>query len=318
MRLSHVLPRTCRKLTVIEFVIALFLPVYFHVSAAIAQVSNHATSEPVPPVLTVLERPKSSYHLDDVITYRIQVQWPETYSDIRMRPPDIDLFNLKLIGVSQETVSDSQTTLDPHENEQILNFNFRGLEPGPARIEQISLKWSRADGAIGSELRVPGFNLTIRRPVPWRFVLPVPAAIATAGIFFLVFVLKRSFHKHRPGVPPPVFPSIAEVQLDHLRQLYSEWKGSGNNQQFLDRLTRIIERYLAQELDWHFGRDSYNELQLKAQAKWSRKDSLSLGELVKKLEYQKYSGTILDSKELDTLYQNLCTFIERKRIISSA
>ena len=296
-------------------VAALTLLVSFHIPPAIGELSNNSTPELLPPALTILERPKTSYRIGDVITYRVQVRWTQTDPDLRMRPPAVDLFNLKLIGITEETASGANGSGASDQNQHVLSFNFRALEPGPARIEPISLKWTRSHDAIGSQLTVPGFDLTIRRTIPLVWFLLAVIGTAIGGTSLLL--MKHVLHKPSTQVPPSPTRSFAELELDELRVRYAEWKKGGNHQEFLDAVTRIVERYLTQELGWHFGRDSYNEFKIKAEAKWVRKDAVVMWDTLKKLEYQRYSGISSDEKELEQMYKDIFSFITRKRVISS-
>src|SRR3989338_61521 len=95
-----------RKIGWFTFVLALAIPwPLAKGDFAPADFSNHSGNDLATPTLRILEQPSGTYGIEDVIRYSIQVVWPALTQQIRMKPPELDLTNLQLLGIKQETIS---------------------------------------------------------------------------------------------------------------------------------------------------------------------------------------------------------------------
>lgn len=285
---------------------------FLHSPNSKAETFDLLTKVPPPsPRIESLDRPSSNYSLGSVIPYQIRVRWPSpAIEEVRMSSPDLTLENLELIGVSQETISGPEESAS---TDQILTFNFKGQKPGLAKIKRFTLKWIQSDGASTSELAIPPLELTITQPQNWWLIifLSVGGATALGGLGFLFWTLSQ---KEKP-IPQNVDKSQEDLILEDLSAAQQRWETNSHHQEFLNELNHLIGQYAAQKLGWNPSQEDYNALQKKAESKWSKKEASAFIELFRTLEYERFSGTVVEPNRLTKLYRTIYSFIEHKKII---
>ncbi len=269
---------------------------------------------PISPKLEKLEQPKKMYRLGEIITYRVFVRWPSLEIDeFRLSPPELNLENLELLGVSQETVSEPGETEQSKGLVQVLTFRFTAQKPGKASANRFLLRWIQGNGILTNELVIPELELTITQPsLPWSHIAIMGGSILLGlGLLFTVLFL---FKKKKPlqEIPALLFEDKA---LEQLRGIRTRWESNEIHQEFLSELIRLLQRYSSQKLDWNPSQDSYNALQKKAGEKWSKKEAQELSDLLQNLEYERFSGVTLEREKLVALYQAIYSFIEQKKIV---
>jgi hypothetical protein len=219
--------------------------------------------------------------------------------------------------VSEEASSDAERTNRTTAETQILNFQFQPLAPGLARINRIALEWTQESGVVSSKLTVPGTELKIDRPFPrW-----IPISVIGAGIAIGVTFALRRFWSSRQATPTVTSAptlTLSQQLLSDLRQVHESWRVSGETEKLLSAVTAAAHQFLAQELHWHAGRDNYNALSERASQKWTSKDARNIKSVLEQIEFIKYSGSDLSSRDLDELYQNVYKLIDQKQIIPRA
>ncbi len=268
------------------------------------------------PKLESVEQPSKAYRPGEVISYHVLISWPVQIESLRLKPPDLNLENLELLGVSQETASEPEK---PGENrgefKQLLTFRLAAQKPGHATVNHFLLRWTQDNETIVSELLIPSMELTIMPlPFPWaRTILILSAGVFGALALPISIFLMIKKKKSSLQVSPP--QSLEESTLERLRTSHLQWEIKAVHQEFLGELTHLLEQYSSQKLDWNPSQESYNALQKKAQEKWSKKDSEELGKLLYHIEYERFSGTRLEREKLATLYQTIYSFIERRKIV---
>lgn len=269
------------------------------------------------PKFEILDRPKAHYKLDDIIHYRIQIRWPASGIPLRMKPPELNVLNLKLLGVSEESVAKKKDSGTQAESEHILNFKFKALKPGAAKINYISLEWSTEEGAAAAKIRLPGTDFRVHKGFPLKTAAASLGSLLAVGAGgWAVFKRLRRKAASLTSLPEPPL-SFHDQLLNRLNESHSEWKLSGRNREFLRELGRVAEHYLKRELDWDREKHSYADLKRLAESKWTHKEAALLSSLIQEIEYQKFSGAKLDAGTLENAYQTLFSFIEQKRIISA-
>ena len=285
-------------------------------SADIAQ-SQETLPFAVIPSLESSERPSGAYHPGQDIPYRIRIHWSSTTEEIRMRPPDLNLQNLELSGVSQETVSQPERSEATGEHEQILTFHFKAQKPGPAKVDGFSLRWIQGDGTATSDLAIPPLELRIT-PSPKLRIQSLAIGgglllLTGTAISFLIRVLRKT--KKQGAIKAPTKP-LEEAVLDELHKVRTTWETNTSQKELLGELTHVLQSYCHQKLDWNPSHQGgYNDLQKKAEVKWSKKEARELTELFRLLEYERFSGAQTDREKLLACYQTLCSFVERRRVI---
>ena len=272
--------------------------------------ANWSQTDPSP-TLQSLEKPKTTYQVGEIISYRIKVYWPSWIEGVRMSPPDLSLENLELIGVNQETESNSEESGGAV---QILTFNFMAQAAGPAQIKHFSLKWTQGEGAATHELAIPSLKLNIVRSSKSRVIalLAVGGSAGLIGLPFLFWVRRiknKKIEKSLKSKPMEI------LILEQLGVTQNQWQTDTNRSKFLNGLTHLLEQYAGQKLDWNPSRDDYNALQKKAEKSWNKKEALELIELFRTLEHNRFSGEQMESEQLKKIYQNVYTFIERRKIL---
>lgn len=260
-----------------------------------------------PIALEITEKPQGIYSENTTILYQVRLHFPSgNGQSLRLLPPNPNLENLEFLGISQEVSasSDSQTGL-----EQILTFRFRPLKTGPSKIHKIELTWAREDGSGGPSLEIPSAAFVIRKSFP--AYAPWAALTALGAAALTVFLIRK---KQKPVSSPIPEKTLEEIVLTELALLGGEIK-RGKTAEFLDRLNKMTERYLAQKLDWNGLRDGYNTLAPKAEREWGRKDAQALEEFLKTLERLRFSGEEVPEYELVRLYQTIVSLIEKKKTV---
>src|SRR3989338_5026384 len=62
----------------------------------------------VSPTVSILEQPRGAHPINEFILYQIRLNWPKnSIQNFRLEAPEVQLDNLDLIGVSQESTSKS-------------------------------------------------------------------------------------------------------------------------------------------------------------------------------------------------------------------
>ncbi len=269
---------------------------------------------PISPQLEKLEQPTKTYRPGETIAYRIFVRWPsQEIDDFRLSPPDLNLENLELLGVSQETVSKPEGADQNKGLVQVLTFRFTAQKPGKASANRFLLRWIQGGGTFTNELVIPELELTIAKPpLPWlRIGIIGGGALVIISIpLLLVSFLK----KKKPLQEAPVL-SPEDRSLEQLRESRAQWETNTKHQEFLSELTRFLQQYSSQKLDWNPSQDGYNALQKKAGEKWSKKDAQELTDLLQNIDSQRFSGASLQQEKLIELYQGIYSFIEKKKIV---
>ena len=274
--------------------------------------SELVPSKIVSPELASVKRPNDKYNLNDEIIYEIKVKWPEPVSDVRMSSPQMMLENLELVGVGQEAVSNSGQSARDSTSEQLLTLRFKAQKPGPAKINSLILKWTQAEGASLSSLKIPPVEISVRKPVnSLLLIFTVGFLFITTGII-LVFIFRI---KKKSKFVPMKTQSAEELYLDELDRLKSLPSSNTNSNHFLNDLTRILDRYVQQKCDWIHSQEDYNTLQKKAEKLWDKKEVRILKELFNQIEYCRFSGAELKQNELMMLVESARSFIERKKVI---
>ena len=265
---------------------------------------------PVPPKIVSPELnhtnpPKSVYQLDEIIPYQVSVKWPEPPVDARMNSPEMLLDNLELVGVGQETVSNSDEDLG---EEQLLTLRFKALKPGPAKVSSLVLIWAQAGGISTSTLKIPPVQLTIQKKsnlIPW-FGGGIVIATLSAAVILLI---RRKKRHSAQAVTPKTLEERIVVQFDHV-------KNSGvRGRDFLNELSRVLERYLQEKFDWNRSQEDYNALQKKAEKNWDKKEVREIKDFFEKIDFYRFSGSGLSEEELINLFQSARSFVERKVIV---
>ena len=301
----------CRWLTIIGAISILSIS-----EATAEEVGNIPVPQTsVSPELKKVEPPNQKYRPGEEINYQITIRWPDQTNDLRLSPPELTLENLELLGISQETISGSETGEQDKGQEQVLTFRFAAQKPGHAVVNRFALRWIQNEGAITSELTIPPFKLTIVKPrTSWSKIAFI-AAGGTAAIGILIiftFILRRKKDLVEQKIP---VQSLEERALEELRQSRAKWERTAKHSEFLSELIRLIGGYAGQKLDWNPTQDGYNALQKKAEAKWAKKEARELGELFHNLEFQRFSGIQPEREQLVALYQTIYSFIEQRKIV---
>ncbi len=259
----------------------------------------------VSPELGHVDLPKSIYRIDETIPYQVVVKWPEPPVDVRMNSPELNLENLELIGVGQETLSKPG---DSAGEEQVLTLRFKAPKKGPAKINSVTLLWTQGGGISTSSLKIPSVELTIKnKPInPWIWICGI--ALSTLAILGSLLL----FRKKKPVSAPVIPKTPEELYLTKINEL----KNSGfEGRNLLNDLTRLLERYLQEKFNWNRSQEDYNALQKKAEKSWDKKEVGELKELFDKIEFMRFSGSEPQQNELITLYQSARSFIERKIVV---
>jgi len=282
----------------------------FRILTGFADVTNGTGQDSITPTWEVLEFPHATYGFGDTITFRVRLGWPETEDSLRLDQPDLDLDNLELIGISEETRSET----NPSEiGKHILDFSFRAIKPGVARINRIGLRWKDSKGEISSRISIPGLSFIIKpKPRLWFYVASVGAVFllgASGALGWYVF--QRP--KHKRDQPETI--SFLETFLNDLKNTKAEWQFKGNDEKFLSEIFRIADLFLSQELDWHLKRESYNALKERAEGKWTRREVITITRFLDRLKQERFSGEIPKRDEIEATYHILFSFIEQKKVI---
>ena len=205
----------------------------------------------ISPILESLKHPAAHYRLDEIIVYQIKVKWSEPITGVRMNSPQMVLENLELIGIGEETVSESVKSADDLSVEQILTLRFKGQHPGPAKIDSLVLEWTQAGGASSSRLSIPAIAFTIEKQknlLIW-IVLAVAALIGAIAGFLLLRIKKK------PPQSVPLPESAEETYLRQLDSLKNSMASNLNAKNFLNDLTKILDQYLQQKFDWNHSQE---------------------------------------------------------------
>lgn len=266
--------------------------------------------EETPPALEIVEKPKATYSLNDVVSYKIRLHFSATATEsLRLKPPTVDFQNLEFLGVSQETTSHGSRESG---SEEILTFRFRPLKAGRSQIREIELKWVHEDGSEGPSLKIPAAEFKARNPIsPYFKWVPIGALFVFGSVFPLVYILRK---RKKPPTAPPPGKSLEEIFLGELDLLKNEI-GRKKSAEFLDRLGKISESYMTQKLDWNGPRDGYNTLNTKAQTLWVKKDAQLLEEWFKKLERLRFSGEEVSEHELLALHQTVYSLAAKRKVV---
>ena len=268
----------------------------------------------ISPRLEKTEQPNKTYRLGETISYRVLINWSAQVEDLRLSPLDLNLENLELLGVNQETVSEPEKTGEIEGFKQILTFRFTPQKPGRAAINHFLLRWTQASDSITSELVIPSVELTIiPPPFPWiRIIIFLTSVLGVLALPISILMVVKKKKSSLQTSPPQ---SLEESTLERLRTSHFQWETKAVHQEFLGELIRLLEQYFSQKLDWNPSQESYNALQKKAQAKWSKKDGEELGKLLQNIEYERFSGMQPEREKLAALYQAIYSFIERRKIV---
>lgn len=262
----------------------------------------------ISPSLENAHTPKTRYHLDETIVYEVIVKWPEQPEQIRMVSPEMELENLELLGVGQESISSGA---ESNEFEQLLSLRFKPLKTGRVHIQSLVLKWVQGDGLATTELKIPSLELTVsQNPLTWLKWSGVGAGTVAFLIALLIWVLKKRKKSNQPSREV----SLEELFLKQLEEKYASPQRQ-NSRIFLAELTKIAEQYLSQKLDWNQGKEDYNALKIKAEKMWGKSDARLLKELLEKLEYTRFSGDTPDLHETSNLYESIYHLIQQRQTI---
>ncbi|OGW85512.1 MAG: hypothetical protein A3C35_06035 [Omnitrophica bacterium RIFCSPHIGHO2_02_FULL_46_11] len=266
------------------------------------------------PTIKSLEPPKKKiYHTGEVIEYKIRLHWDQLVDNIRMSPVDATLKNLEFVGVAQETESKSNEDDEKSGMDQLLTFRFTAQKAGPAAATQLRLRWTQGSGAQTSELVIPSLELTIKAPLfsKARPFLAYGAALLVGLLSLILFLVLR----HKKPVPTEeIQQSLEELSLGQLDKAQKSWDTKRNHKDFLADLTRILQRYSAQKLDWNPSQEDYNALQKKAAEKWSKREAQDLADLFKMIEFERFSGASAYEEATATIRQRIYSFIQSKKI----
>jgi len=281
-----------------------------------ADLTNQTSGTILGPTLKGIDSPKETYKLDDTIYYKVRLQWSKREQTLRMKPPDIELVNLELLSVSEESVASSRDGGPGNKIERVLNFKFRALAPGPAAIKNITLEWNSENSFVTTKLSIPGLELKIERQFPWWLAGAALSAIlvGVGSVFGIASVRRRKLAQPQRSVPS----TESAVILNELHDTYQKWNADQNHQQFFNALSVLSERFLSHELNWHPSGEDDTDLEAKILKKWTRKDYAIIKGMLRMLEEYRFSGVSLERKEIEDLYQTLKSFIERKRIIETS
>lgn len=267
----------------------------------------------VSPELESVERPKKEYLLHEIISYQIKIKWPELPANVRMVSPQLELENLELIDIGQETVSRPRDPGDSSEIEQILTVQLKAQKPGPAKINTLILQWTQGDGLMSSSLKIPSTDIVIKKQFPFYVVLWSSLAI----IFFslMMFILGRRKKK----IQEDQSETVTSLETNSLNELNSvKEKFAANvltDKIFLDQTVQILEHYLKQKFDWNRHQEDYNALQKKTEKYWEKTEIRALIDLFEKVQFSRFSGAGMNREELMSLFTSIYSFIERKRVI---
>lgn len=262
----------------------------------------------ISPELESVERPSGQYKLDDIITYQVKVKWPEHSSEIRMSSPRMDLENLELIGVSEETVSGPGRDADS-ELEQILILRFQAQKEGPAKINSLILEWTQAGGTLASSLKIPSVELMIQKrknPVIWISVFGFLCIVLVVSLFFI----RR---KNKKAMPVSQSQTIEEQYLSQLGHIKNSPDKDWSGKEMLVHLDAVLEQYIRQKFNWIRGQEDYNALQNKI----DKKEISQIKEFFDKMEYLRFSSSELKREEFISLFEKVQMFIERRKVIQT-
>ncbi|MBI4358574.1 MAG: hypothetical protein HY584_04675 [Candidatus Omnitrophica bacterium] len=283
--------------------------------------NTHLEAETAPPIpereapsIQTLERPNSFYETGEIIVYKVLVRWPSAGERIRMSPPELELENLELAGVGQESVSDQEGSSFLKPMEQILTFRFIAKEPGHASIKQFLLRWNEGEGESTHALSIPPIELTIK-PRPKIFSLYHVLSGSLLGGCFIVALLVMFYRKRRKKLPAHPSRSLEEIILEKFQTSCNRWKHQGVDSIFLGELEHSLKEYVAQKLDWNPFEGSYNDLQNRAEMKWSKREASHLVDLFRALEEERFSGANRENQKLLELFQSLYSFVEGKKTL---
>lgn len=267
------------------------------------------------PSLYVVEKPAGKYRLGEPIFYRLRIDWPQSapLENLRLQDPEIQLSNLELASVGQESVSESVKNEVHKTVSQLLTFRFKSLKPGPARIDRLKLRWKLENESASIRLTVPAIDLQITGgmiPKSAGWIFCVLAVASGAGICILMRTRSQKMNRTKIESAQPA-PSLEESILSQIREAFALFKRNGKRTQLIESFNRLFRHYAAEKLNWHPKQSGYNELLKRAEEHWPKKEAQELGQIMAALERQRFSGAGSEN-DLMALYQRLTSFIERK------
>lgn len=257
-----------------------------------------------PPKLKKVEAPeKKTYQIGEAITYQISVELPTSAKTIRMNSPELDLENLTLEGVKQEAEG---------EQEQVLSFQFKGIKPGEAKINRFTLRWTYGEGLTTNELSIPARQFTIVvSHLAWiKYGVPIMALLLAGGIAFTLIGFIQAKKKKKTSVP---VITLEDQTMGKLQTTFNRWANEKAHKIFLSEMGHIFQEYLSQKLDWNPTKADYNELQKTTEGKWGRREGQELVQLLKSLEFQRFSGSEPNQQELNKIYESIYSLVRQKK-----
>ena len=142
------------------------------------------------------------------------------------------------------------------------------------------------------------------------------AVIATLSGGVAVFVSLALLRKKGKGKTlENTHKSLEEITLEELQETRTRWETQKSDQKFLSELIHVLKKYMGQKLDWNPSQDSYNDLQEKAETKWSKKEASELNHFFCTLEQERFSGVTIERQKLLELFQSLYSFVEGKKTL---
>lgn len=270
----------------------------------------------IPPrvqVTIVVER--STYQVDEQISYHLRIRWQEEKADIKYAAPTLPLENLAVVDVSQS----AETRLVGSERvyERFLSYRLKPIRPGPAAVGRFVFEYGLADSDQAE--RVPmGPTSFVIKPLPlWRDRLVLvggSTTLAVAAVFFGLVVLWRKKRKLSSHVEKEL--SLEEDSLERLGMIQPLIEDL-RVKDYMSKSGEIFQHYLSRRYD--LGTSNLGGLEL---VEWIQRRRDIDGEEKRKitaiLEFwneTQFAGVAPGVEEARAMHRQIAAFIGGKKVV---
>ena len=262
----------------------------------------------VSPTVSILEQPRGAHPINEFI-----LNWPKnSIQNFRLEAPEVQLDNLDLIGVSQESTSKSNTQETHNEASQTLTFQFRARKTGAARVNRLELRWTSNNGAVSSQLMVPPIDIEIVSSTKSKYQLLAIGVTLFSLIIIVSGVLTYQAMQKTKRIKTESHQTVEALILKQFHDVFDIFQQNDDKSKLVEALHELFHQYLAEKLDWHPKQTGYNELLKKAEEQWSKKDARELEELMNEFDIQRFSGVACSREDLLKFYRQVSAFVERR------